>query len=106
MADQYHWRALATGVMPVEPELLAIGRIAHRTLGPWDEGTLTNLGIPRNSVERMPLWIARILEELPGSPSPSPGLGGRPFPSAPADENATTRVRPRHDARKPPSTSG
>jgi hypothetical protein len=31
---------------PVEPELLAIGRIAHRTLAPWDEATLSNLGIP------------------------------------------------------------
>ena len=92
MADQYHWEALATGVMPVEPELLAIGRIAHRTLAPWDEGTLTNLRIPRNSVERIPLWIARVLEEPPGSPSPPPGPGGRPLPSAPVDENATTRI--------------
>ena len=106
MADQYHWQALATGVMPVEPELLAIGRIAHRTLAPWDEDTLTNLGIPRNSVERMPLWIARMLEEPPDSPSPPPGPQGRPLPSAPTGEDTAARVRPRHDAREPPSTSG
>ena len=105
MADQYHWQALATGVMPVEPELLAIGRIAHRTLAPWDEDTLSNLGIPRNSVERLPLWIARMLEEPPDSAGSPPGPEGRPLPSAPADEDAAERARPRLDARERPSTS-
>ena len=88
MADQYHWQALATGVMPVEPELLAIGRIVHRALAPWDEDTLTTIGIPRNSIERMPLWIARMLDEPPDSADPPSGPGGRPIPSAPADERA------------------
>jgi hypothetical protein len=88
MADQYHWRALATGVMPVEPELLAIGRIAHRTLAPWNEDTLANLGIPPNSVEQLPLWIARMLEEPPDTIDPPYGRGGHPLPSAPTDEDA------------------
>lgn len=105
MADQYHWQALATSVMPVEPELLAIGRIAHRTLAPWDEDTLTNLGIPRNSVERMPLWIARMLEEPPDSAGQPPGPEERPPPSAPDDEDAADRVRPRLDTRERPSMS-
>jgi hypothetical protein len=105
MADQYHWQALATGVMPVEPELLAIGRIAHRTLAPWDEDTLTNLGIPRDSVERMPLWIARALEEPPDSATSPPGPEGRPRPSGPADEDAAEGVRPQLDARERPPMS-
>lgn len=70
MADLHRWQALATGVMPVEPELLAIGRIVYRTIAPWDEHTLSNLGIPRNSVERVPLWIARVLDEPPASRRP------------------------------------
>jgi len=104
MADQYRWQALATGVMPVEPELLAIGRIAHRTLAPWDEDTLTDLGIPLGSVERTPLWIARMLEDPPDG-TLSAGPEGRPLPSAPGDENAAARVQPRHDVREPPATS-
>lgn len=105
MADQYRWQALATGVMPVEPELLAIGRIAHRTLAPWDEDTLTHFGIPLDSVERTPLWIARMLDESPDS-TPSAGPEGHPLPSAPGDENAAARVQPTHDVREPPTTSG
>jgi hypothetical protein len=97
MADQYHWQALATGVMPVEPELLAIGRIAHRTLAPWNEDTLTNLGIPMNGIERMPLWIARMLEEPPHSADPPSGPGRRPLPSAPTGADATGEVTPPAD---------
>lgn len=103
MADQYRWQALATGVMPVEPELLAIGRIAHRTLAPWDEDTLTNLGIPRNSVERMPLWIARVLDEPPASPRRP---GDRPLSWGPNGTEAPTAARVRNDAPEPPATSG
>jgi len=106
MADQYHWQALATGAMPVEPELLAIGRIAHRTLAPWDEDTLTHLGIPPDGLERLPLWIARMLEEPPDRPSRPPRPEGHPLPPAPASEDAAARVRPQRDAREPPSTSG
>ncbi len=93
MTDPYHWHALATGVMPVEPELLAIGRITHRVLAPWDEDTLNSLGIPRYGVERMPLWIARTLEGPPDSASSESGPGGPSFPPAPAGEE----VRPRFD---------
>jgi hypothetical protein len=105
MTDQYHWQALATGVMPVEPELLAIGRIAHRILAPWDEDTLNRLGIPRNDVARMPLWIARMLEEPPDSPGPPPGPGRRPLPSAPDGEHAAARPWSQDDVQEPPSTS-
>jgi hypothetical protein len=94
MADLHRWQALATGVMPVEPELLAIGRIAHRTLVPWDEHTLSNLGIPRNSVERVPLWIARVLDEPPDSRRPP---GDHPPSSGPnsAEAAATARAEAR-----------
>lgn len=92
MADRYHWKALATGVMPVEPELLAIGRIVHRALDPWNEDTLTSLGIPRNSVERMPLWVARTLEEPPGG-GPSSGPGRRPFPPTPTGGEVAEKQR-------------
>lgn len=85
MADRHRWQALSTGVMPVEPELLAVGRIAHRTLTPWDEQTLSNLGIPANSVERVPLWIARLLDEPPASRQPP----GNPLsPSGPDSAEA------------------
>ena len=90
MADLHRWQALATGVMPVEPELLAIGRIAHRTLAPWDEHTLSNLGIPRNSLERMPLWIARALDEPPAGGWPP---GDRPPSSGPDSAEAATTTR-------------
>jgi hypothetical protein len=103
MSDQYRWQALATGVMPVEPELLAIGRIAHRTLAPWDEDTLTKLGIPRNSVERTPLWIARALDEPPASPRPP---RDRPPSWGPNGAEAPAAARPRNDAPEPPATSG
>jgi hypothetical protein len=103
MADQYRWQALATGIMPVEPELLAIGRIAHRTLAPWDEDTLTHLGIPLNSIERMPLWIARMLEEAPPSSRPP---GEHPLPRGPNGADAAAAARPQHDAPEPPTTSG
>ena len=105
MADRYHWQSLATSVMPVEPELLAIGRIVHRTLAAWDEDTLNRLGIPRNSVERMPMWLARMLEEPPDSGDPPSGPGGRPLPSASTDEDAPERARPRLDTRRRPSAS-
>ena len=105
MTDQYHWQRLMTGVMPVEPELLAIGRIAHRTLGSWDESTLTNLGIPPNSIERMPLWIARMLEKPPDSVGPPSGPGGRPRPSVPTDQDAAMGVDPGSTARRRPSAS-
>lgn len=103
MADLHRWRALATGVMPLEPELLAIGRIAHRTLAPWDEDTLTRLGIPRNSLERVPLWIARALDGPPPSSRPK---GERPRPWGPDGSDAAAAARPRHDTTKPPTTSG
>jgi hypothetical protein len=90
MADLHRWQALVTGVMPVEPELLAIGRIAHRTLAPWDENTLSSLGIPRNSVERVPLWIARLLDEPPASRRPP---GDRPPSSGPNSAEAAAMSR-------------
>jgi hypothetical protein len=99
MADLHRWQALATGVMPVEPELLAIGRIAHRTLAPWDEHTLSNLGIPRNSVERVPLWIARLLDEPPANRRPPEG---RPPPSGPnGPETAATAPAETRDTGAP-----
>jgi len=91
MADLHRWQALATGVMPVEPELLAIGRIAHRTLAPWDEHKLSNLGIPRDSVERVPLWIARVLDEPPASRRAPPG--DRPPFSGPNSAEAAATAR-------------
>jgi hypothetical protein len=90
MVDRHRWQALSTGVMPVEPELLAIGRIAHRTLAPWDEQALSNLGIPSNSVERVPLWIARLLDEPPASRQPP---GDRPPASGPDSAEATAEAR-------------
>jgi hypothetical protein len=90
MADLHPWQALATGVMRAEPELLAIGRIVHRTLAPWDEHTLSKLGIPRNSVERVPLWIARVLDEPPPSRRPS---GNRPPSSGPNSAEAVATAR-------------
>jgi hypothetical protein len=102
MADRYRWQMLTTGVMPMEPELLAIGRIAHRTLAPWNEDTLTHLGIPPNSVERMPLWIARMLEELPpnsGAPDGRPLLGG------PDGADTAAAAWPQQGAPEPPTTS-
>lgn len=102
MTDRYHWRRIMSGVMPVEPELLAIGRIAHRALDAWDEDTLTQLGLPPSSVERMPLWIARMLEEPPGRVPPPTELGGHPAPMAPADEDGaeaeSRSVRDAHQA--------
>lgn len=103
MADRHRWQALATGVMPVEPELLAIGRIAHRTLAPWDEDTLTDLGIPLNSIERTPLWIARILDERPPSSQPP---GGRPLPRGPDGADAVAAARHRHDGPELSAASG
>jgi hypothetical protein len=105
MADLHRWQALSTGVMPVEPELLAIGRIAHRTLAPWDEQTLSNLGIPSNSVERVPLWIARLLDEppasrhLPGDRPPSSGPDSTEAAAEARRTKAARRVRMKPSAR-------
>jgi hypothetical protein len=95
MADLHRWQALSTGVMPVEPELLAIGRIAHRTLAPWDEQTLSNLGIPSNSVERVPLWIAH----LPGDRPPSSGPDSTEAAAEARRTKAARRVRMKPSAR-------
>jgi hypothetical protein len=81
MSDRFHWRMIQTSVMPVEPELLAIGRIAHRALGDWDDEMLELLGID-DGLERLPLVLARALDPpdarpdrrhpapIPSTPSP------------------------------------
>jgi hypothetical protein len=71
--------------------MLAIGRIAHRSLASWDEHTLSNLGIPHNSVERVPLWIARVLDDPSASRRPSPW--DRPPSSGPNSAEAAARAR-------------
>lgn len=68
MADRYHWPILVTDVMPIEPELLAAGRIAHRALRDWDNDTLSRLGIDEE-LDRLPMWIARALDVPPDEPS-------------------------------------
>jgi hypothetical protein len=87
IADEYHWTILATDVMPVEPELLAASRVAHRALGDWDDDTLSRLGIGED-LERLPLWIAQALDEPPGEPSwhtepqrPLPPEGNQTLPT-------------------------
>jgi hypothetical protein len=75
MADPYHWSRLQSGLMPVEPELLAIGRVAYRMLPPdWDWATLPS------GVEQAPLWLARRMERSDGEPR---GRSRRPRPRVP-----------------------
>jgi hypothetical protein len=81
MTDHYHWGLIETGVMPLDPELLAIGRVAHRALHGWDAELLDAMGVG-TGIERLPLYVARALEgedprsmwRQPVPPEPRPAL--------------------------------
>jgi hypothetical protein len=75
-SDRLHWRRILPGFMPVEPEWLAVGRIAYEviTLAGLDEDVISpGLG----ELELLPLQIAA------GLPPPSAGSGDDVFPPWP-----------------------
>jgi hypothetical protein len=89
MIDRYHWTLLESAIMPIEPEALAIGRVAHRILGPhWNETKLDDMGL--KGVELVPIWVAQSLEppwydsgrRVPSKPpiAPLPDMPRRPAP--------------------------
>jgi hypothetical protein len=83
MIDDFHWSRLQSGLMPVEPELLTIGRILHLLLPhDWDERMLDDLGIGEG-VDRVPLWLARHMDPPANQPSDLPRYPR--IPSTPAD---------------------
>jgi hypothetical protein len=96
MSDRYHWPRLLSGLMPVEPELLAIGAIANQAMPPgWDEQTLDEFGIGQG-IDRVPLWLARRMQP-PGRPQrepPPPSPGSAPA-GAPETAPITQRSRQR-----------
>lgn len=81
-ADQYHWQNIIPGFMPVEPEWLAMGRIAYEVVrrGSEDSATftedLTELDIlPILIAANMPPPTFGPLTSPPKRPTPSEGSG-------------------------------
>jgi hypothetical protein len=75
-SDRWHWRRILPGFMPVEPEWLAVGRIAYEViaLAGLDEDVISpGLG----ELELLPLRIAA------GLPPPSAGSREEAFPPWP-----------------------
>ena len=91
MTDYYHWTRLVSGMLPVDPELMAVGRISYLAVPSLRlETTLDRMGIGQG-IDRVPIWLARSL------PPPTRGPS-RPRPREPqgpsiAQPNATAAVR-------------
>jgi hypothetical protein len=87
--DQYHWRRILPGFMPLEPEWLALGRIMYQAsdrLGlDFDRRSRSNL----DQLERLPIVIAASMpppasaDEYQGYPSPPDGAAGKTQPHRP-----------------------
>jgi hypothetical protein len=101
MTDIYHWSRLQSGLQPVEPELLAVGRVAHEMLRRrWSRHTLDELGVG-SGIDRVPLWLARRMDPpWPSRRIKEPRPDG-PNPQAPS-EDAVAKLRERTPSRSAP----
>jgi hypothetical protein len=90
--DEYHWRRILPGFMPVEPEWLSIGRIVYEAVVRSNSSSeIISEGL--TSIENLPMQIAdfmlppgRVDAHEPAAPEP-PGDSER-FPSREEDEAA------------------
>ncbi len=82
-SDQYHWRRILPGFMPVEPEWLSMGRIVYEAVVRSNSSSeIISEGL--TNVENLPMQIADFM--------PPPGRADGPEPAAPEPPEDSGRL--------------